>query len=172
MLNLLMSPRTARTVVGLISTVVETAVDAIRSVIAPATLVAEQETPAVEAEAPVVVDAPDPDGLFADDELPAVEDIERAALGYDLAADSARSADRAKRKHRKLLDRLPAGTYGSWLVRRVASGRQTVDLDKVRAIFEEHGLGDVPMRDNAPSLKVERVEVAAADVETLAGVAA
>ncbi|MFE2530445.1 hypothetical protein [Streptomyces sp. NPDC059371] len=171
MLHLLMSPGAARTVRGLIGAVVETATDAIRSVIAPAALVAEQSTPAVEAEAPATVEAPDPAGLFTADELPAVEDIERAALGYDLAADSARSADRAKRKHRKLLDRLPAGTYGTWHVRRVASNRQTVDLDKVRAIFEEHGLGDVPMRDNAPSLRVERI-VTAADVETLTEAAA
>lgn len=170
MFNLLMSPRTARTVRGLIGAVVGTAADAVRSVIAPASLV-EQPAPAVETEAPAAVEAPDPAGLFADDELPAVEDIERAALGYDLAADSARSADRAKRKHRKLLDRLPAGTYGAWLVRRVASSRQTVDLEKVRAIFEQHGLGDVPMRDNAPSLRVERI-VAAADVEVLTEAAA
>ncbi|MFD8739429.1 hypothetical protein ACFV06_31585 [Streptomyces sp. NPDC059618] len=171
MLHLLMSPRTARTVRGLIGAVVETAADAIRSVIAPATLVAKQETPAVETEAPAVVEAPDPAGLYEADEIPAVEDIERAALGYDLAADSARSADRAKRKHRKLLDRLPAGTYGTWLVRRVASNRQTVDLDKVRAIFEQHGLGDVPMRDTAPSLRVERIVTVDAD-ETLTAVAA
>ncbi|MFI0964621.1 hypothetical protein ACH4S8_24970 [Streptomyces sp. NPDC021080] len=171
MLNLLMSPRTARKVVGLIGAVVETAADAIRSVIAPATLVAKQDTPAAEAEAPSVVEAPDPADLFTDDQLPAVEDIERAALGYDLAADSARSADRAKRKHRKLLDRLPAGTYGAWLVRRVASNRQTVDLDKVRAIFEQHGLGDVPMRDTAPSLRVERIVTVDA-AETLTAAAA
>lgn len=169
MLNALMSPRTARTVRGLIGALVDTAADAIRSVIAPATLVTEQATPAAESEAPAVVEAPDPTDLFTADELPAIEDIERAALGFDLAADSARSADRAKRKHRKLLDRLPAGTYGAWLVRRVASNRQTVDLDKVRAIFEEHGLGEVPMRDNAPSLRVERiVTVDAAETLTAA----
>jgi hypothetical protein len=166
-----MSPRTARTVVGLIGALAGVAADAVRSVIAPATLV-EQPEPAAEAEAPAVVEAPDPTDLFADDELPAVEDIERAALGFDLAADSARSADRAKRKHRKLLDRLPAGTYGAWLVRRVASSRQTVDLEKVRAIFEQHGLGDVPMRDNAPSLKVERIDIALAVDETLTAAAA
>ncbi|MEU0433694.1 hypothetical protein ABZ153_19040 [Streptomyces sp. NPDC006290] len=171
MLHLLMTPRTARTVRGLIGAVVETAADAIRSVIAPATLVAEQNAPTVETEAPAVVEAPDPADLFTADEIPATEDIERAALGYDLAADSARSADRAKRKHRKLLDRLPAGTYGAWLVRRVTSNRQTVDLDKVRAIFEQHGLGDVPMRDNAPSLRVERATSVPAD-ETLIAAAA
>ncbi|MEY2243168.1 hypothetical protein AB8A21_09530 [Streptomyces sp. BF23-18] len=171
MFNLLMSPRTARTVRGLIGAVVETAADAIRSVIAPATLV-EQPEPAVETEAPAAVDAPDPVGLFTADELPAVEDIEAAASSYDEAADQARAADRAKRKTRKLLDRLPAGTYGAWIVRRVASNRQTIDLDKVRAIFEQHGLGDVPMRDNAPSLRVERAITAPADDEPLIAAAA
>lgn len=147
MIHLLTSPRTVGTVRSLLGTVA----DAVRSVVAPATLVERTETP--------VVEAPYPAGLYAADEIPAVEDIERAALGYDLAADSARSADRAKRKHKKLLDRLPAGTYGAWIVRRVASNRQTVDLDKVRAIFKANGLGEVPMRDTAPSLRVERAEV-------------
>lgn len=151
-MHLLMSPRTVGTVRGLLGTIA----DAVRSVVAPATLVERTEAPAT-------VEAPDPAGLYAADELPAVEDIERAALGYDLAADSARSADRAKRKHKKLLDRLPAGTYGAWIVRQVASNRQTVDLDKVRAIFKANGLGEVPMRDTAPSLRVERAEVVPAD---------
>lgn len=128
-----------------------TARDAIRCVIAPAALVADQ------AEAPAAVD--EPAGLFTEDELPPVEDIARAALGYDLAADSARSADRAKRKHRKVLDRLPSGTYGQWLVRRVASGKQTPDLVAIRATYERLGLGQVPMRTVAPSLRVERVDV-------------
>ena len=157
MIHLLMSPRTARTVRSLIGTVS----DAVRSVVNPAALVADQ------AEAPAVVEAPEPAGLYTEAELPAVEDIARAALGYDLAADSARSADRAKRKHRKVLDRLPSGTYGGWLVRRVASSKQTPDLVKIRAIFEEHGLGQVPMRTVAPSLRVERVEV---DTAVLAAV--
>ncbi|MDQ0831922.1 hypothetical protein QF032_003766 [Streptomyces achromogenes] len=152
MLQLLMSPRTARTVRGLIGTLA----DAVRSVTNPAALVERQAEPA-----PV-----EPAGLYTTDDMPPLESIEAAALGYDLAADSARSADRAKRKHRKLLDRLPAGTYGSWLVRRVSSSRQTVDLDAVRVIFKTHGLGDVPMRDTAPSLRVERIDTPAA-VETL-----
>lgn len=150
MLNFLMTPRTVGTVRGLLGLVA----DAVRSVVAPATLV-EQTT---EAPAP----AADPAGLFTEDEMPPVEQIERAALGFDLAADSARAADRAKRKHRKLLDRLPAGTYGQWIVRRVASSRQTPDLVAIRATYERLGLGDVPMRDTAPSLRVERVEVPAA----------
>jgi hypothetical protein len=161
-LHVLMSPRTARTVRGLIGTLA----DAARSIINPAALVADK------AEAPTAVDAPEPAGLYTADELPELADIELAADAYDTAADQARAADRAKRKSRKLLDRLPAGTYGAWIVRRVTSNRQTVDLDKVRAIFEQHGLGDVPMRDNAPSLRVERAAVAPTATEVLAGVAA
>ncbi len=127
--------------------------DAVRSVVAPAALVrAHGEQLLVN----------DPADVFTDEEMPAVEDIERAALGYDLAADSARSADRAKRKHRKLLDRLPAGIYGAWQVDRVPSSRTSVDLDAVRELFRVHGLGPVPMKRNATSLKVSR----AADVVT------
>jgi hypothetical protein len=142
-LNLLTSRRSARRLLG-------TVADAVRSVVAPSALVVAQQ--------PATAEAPEPAGLFTEDELPPVEDIERAALGYDMAADNARSADRAKRKYRKLLDRLPAdGIYGAWRVYRKPSARQTVDLDAVRRIFEQHGLGEVPMRDTAPSLRVERV---------------
>lgn len=162
MLHLLMTPRTVRTVRGLLGTVA----DAVRSVITPVALVADQ----AETEAPAIVEAADPEGVLAADELPETHVIEAAAAAYDTAADQARAADRAKRKSRKLLDRLPAGTYGQWLVRRVASNRQTVDLDAVRRIFAEHGLGDVPMRDNAPSLRVERIDIVAAD-EVLTAVA-
>lgn len=143
MINALMSPRTTRTLRGLLGTLVESAADAIRS-LAPT----EEPTP---------VEAPDPTDVYTDDDMPPVEDIERAALGYDLAADSARAADRAKRKYRKLLDRLPSGRYGQWLVRRIASNKQTPDLVAIRATYERLGLGDVPMRTVAPSLRVERV---------------
>ncbi|MET8169314.1 hypothetical protein ABZT34_34535 [Streptomyces sp. NPDC005329] len=167
MIQLLMSPRTARTVRGLIGAIADITVDAVRSVINPAALVADQ----AETEAATVVEAPDPAGVYDADEMPELGDIATAAAEYDTAADKARAADRAKRKARKLLDRLPAGTYGQWLVRRVASNRQTVDLDAVRAIFKAHGLGDVPMRDNAPSLRVERIDTPA-NTEILAEVAA
>ena len=129
--------------------------DAVRCVIAPASLVADKvEAPAVE-QAP----APDPAGLFTEDEMPPVVEIERAALSFDLAADNARRADRAKRAAKKTLDRLPAGRYGNWLVERVTSNRQTADLDQIRAIFKANGLGQVPMKNNAPSLRVTRAEL-------------
>lgn len=154
MLNLLTSPSTRRTLRAVLTTVSA----AVRSVVAPATLVERTEAPAL---------AADPADTYSADEMPELVAIERAALGYDLAADNARRADRAKRAARKILDRLPAGTYGAWVVERVASNRQTADLDQIRAIFKANGLGPVPMKANAPSLKVTRAELGApADADT------
>lgn len=159
MLHLLTTPATARrTVRGVLGTIA----DAARSVVAPAALV-EAKAAATEAPAAEPTEAPDPQGLLSEDEMPDVADIERAALSFDLACDNARQADRTKRKHRKLLDKLPAGTYGQWLVRRVPSNRQTPDLVAIRATYERLGLGDIPMRDAAPSLRVERAELPAVD---------
>ncbi|MGW3927817.1 hypothetical protein ACWECC_06930 [Streptomyces microflavus] len=130
--------------------------DAVRSVVAPASLMTEVEAPTV---------APDPAGLYEADEVPPVADIEAAAAAFDTAAQQARAGDRGKRAAKKILDRLPAGRYGAWLVSRTVSNRQTADLDKIRAIFKTHGLGPVPMKSSAPSLKVERLaEVPAAPV--------
>ncbi|MBP5915760.1 hypothetical protein F3K34_27240 [Streptomyces sp. LBUM 1486] len=150
MIHLLTSPSTRRNIRGLLGTVSA----AVRSVVAPATLVEQTatETPAI---------AADPADTYTADEMPELVAIERAALGYDLAADNARRADRAKRAARKVLDRLPAGTYGNWIVERVTSNRQTADLDAIRAIFKANGLGPVPMKANAPSLRVTRAELGA-----------
>lgn len=161
MIHLLTSPSTRRTLRAVLGTVA----DAVRSVVAPATLV-EQTTE------PAVVEATDPAGLFTADEMPELAVIERAALGYDLAADNARRADRSKRAAKKILDRLPAGRYGNWIVERVASNRQTADLDAIRAVYKKLGLGAIPMKDAAPSLKVRHAEIVPADAELLAGVAA
>ncbi|PZH20142.1 hypothetical protein C1I97_01560 [Streptomyces sp. NTH33] len=149
MLNLLTAPRTARTVRGLIGTLIETAADAVRS-LAPA------EPAAVEP----VVEAPDPAGLYEADEMPETEAIEAAAAEYERAADQARRADRGKRAAKKVLDRLPAGVYGAWRVFRTPSSRQTPDLAEITRLFKAHGLGPVPMKPCAPSLKVEAVEPA------------
>lgn len=159
MLHALMSPRTARTVRGLIGTLA----DGVRSVISPAALVSDQ------AEAAAVVEAADPAGLYEPDEIPTTETIEAAAREYERAADQARRADRGKRAAKKVLDKLPAGIYGTWRVFRTPSSRQTPDLAEITRIFKANNLGPVPMKACAPSLKVELVEVAAA-VETLAGV--
>ncbi|MFD4972259.1 hypothetical protein [Streptomyces sp. NPDC058424] len=129
---------------GLIGTLIETAADAVRS-IAPA----EPE--------PVVEEAPDPAGLYEPDEMPEAEAIEAAAAEYERAADQARRADRGKRAAKKVLDRLPAGVYGAWRVFRTPSSRQTPDLAEITRIFKAHGLGPVPMKPCAASLKVERV---------------
>ena len=147
MLNLLTSPRTARNVRGLLGTVAA----AVRSVIAPAALVEQlaDEEPTT---------APDPAGLYEADEMPAVETIEAAARELERAADQARRADRGKRAAKKVLDRLPSGVYGSWRVFRTPSSRQTPDLAEITRIFKAHGLGPVPMKACAASLKVEAVE--------------
>jgi hypothetical protein len=132
---------------------------AARSVIAPATLFTST-TPAP-ADLPTV-------GLYEADEMPAVADIEAAARTFNDAADQARRADRGKRAARKILDRLPVGTYGNWAVDRVDSSRQTADLDAIRKLFKQHGLGPVPMKQSAPSLKVSRVDAMAAGAELVA----
>lgn len=160
MFQLLTSSQTGRTVRALLGTVSA----AVRSVVAPATLVEQTEAPAL---------AADPADVYTEADMPELVAIERAALGYDLAADNARRADRAKRAARKILDRLPAGTYGNWVVERVASNRQTADLDQIRATYKRLGLGAIPMKDAAPSLKVRRAGVgvpADADTPVLAAV--
>ena len=144
MLNLLTSPSTRRTLRAVLGTVSA----AVRSVVAPATLVEQTEAPAV-------VEAPDPAGLYSADELPAVETIEAAAREYDRAADQARRADRAKRASKKILDRLPAGVYGMYRVFRTPSSRMTPDLAAITETYKRLGLGPVPMKPCAPSLKVE-----------------
>lgn len=116
---------------------------------------------AAEFRAPAPAPAVEPTDLYTADEMPAVEDIAVAARNYEIAAEQARRADRGKRSARKLLDRLPAGTYGGWLIERIPSGRSTVDLNEVRRIFKANGLGDVPMKTAAPSLKVKRLNVPA-----------
>lgn len=145
--------------------------DAVRSITNPAALVQAQQP-----EQPAVVETPapaaDPAALYTEAEMPALADIERAALSLDLATDNARRADRAKRAARKVLDRLPAGTYGAWIVERATSNRQTADLDAIRATYKRLGLGPVPMKTNAPSLKVRRAEIVPADAEQLVEVAA
>ncbi|MEU2584482.1 hypothetical protein ABZ612_16300 [Streptomyces avermitilis] len=155
-----MSPRTARTVRGVLGTVA----DAVRSIVAPASLVEEQ--------APAVETVPDPADVLAADELPPVEQIEAAAREYERAADQARRADRGKRAAKKVLDKLPAGIYGGWKVFRTPSSRQTPDLAEITRIFKANNLGPVPMKPCAPSLKVEQVEFVPAVDEVLTAVAA
>lgn len=136
-------------------------------------LVSELRAP-VPASTPVAVE-PDDTEFYAEADMPAAEDIAEAARLYFRAADEARTADRAKRKAKKILDRLRAGTYSGWEITREPSGRQTVDLEAVRATYKRMGLGPVPMRSSADSLKVRRVEldlnpeVVEAELSTLAG---
>lgn len=104
---------------------------------------------------PVVAQpVPDPAGMFADDEMPPLADIEAAAAKFLDASEAGRAADRVKRASRKILDRLPAGRYGLVQVERVENAREVADLEAIRAIFAANGLGEVPMKRTAPSLKV------------------
>ncbi|WP_333768160.1 hypothetical protein [Streptomyces sp. IBSBF 2435] len=148
MLNVLMRPQGERQTAP--RRMLSRLSDAFRSVVAPAALVVDQ--------APVV---PDPADAYTPDELPDLADIEAAAAELARAADQARRADRGKRAARKILDRLPAGLYGQWLVSRTPSSRQTADLDAIRATYKRLGLGPVPMKQSAPSLKVERAKAPA-----------
>ena len=135
-------PTTRRTLTGRTARVLRGILTAARY--APA-------APVVEAERPV----PDPAGLFAPDEIPPLAEIEAAAEEFFRASEQARAADRARRAARKLLDRLPAaGRYGAWDVERAPSGRQTPDLVAIRETYQRLGLGDLPMRDSAPALRV------------------
>lgn len=158
MLHLLTSPRTGRTIRAMVGALVETAADTLRSL-------APTEPAAVE-----VVEAPDPTDTYGADNMPAVDTIENAAREYDRAADQARRADRGKRAAKKVLDKLPAGIYGRFRIFRTPSSRQTPDLATITATYKRLGLGPVPMKPCAPSLKVELVESAPADIEVLAGV--
>lgn len=130
---------------------------AVRSVVAPATLVEQTE-------APTVVE--DPAGLYEADEMPPVVEIEAAAKEYSRAADQARRADRGKRAARKVLDKVPSGVYGMHRIFRTPSSRLTPDLAAITATYKRLGLGPVPMKACAPSLKVELVEVVPAAVDT------
>ncbi|MEU8943564.1 hypothetical protein AB0C97_36850 [Streptomyces goshikiensis] len=129
--------------------------DAVRSVVAPAALV-RSSAPA----APVT----DPADVYTDADMPAAEDIAAAAVQYAAAADLARAGDRGKRAAKKVLGRLPAGRYGAWVVERVASARQTPDLEAIRATYKRLELGPVPMRDTAPSLRVSKAPADLADI--------
>lgn len=116
------------------------------------------------AERPAPVD--EPTGLFTAEEMPALDVIEAAAADYERAADLGRRADRGKRAAKKTLDRLPTGLYGAWLVERVPNAREVADLEAIRAVFKAHGLGQVPMKPCAPSLKVTRATQARTEQDT------
>ncbi|MFG1826710.1 hypothetical protein ACGFIJ_29880 [Microbispora bryophytorum] len=87
-------------------------------------------------------------------EIPTIEAIQTAARLHDQAREQTNAAARTKRKAEKVLARTPDGVYGPVTIERVPSGRQTADLDAIRALFAEHNLGELPMRACAASLVV------------------
>lgn len=87
-------------------------------------------------------------------EIPTLDEIQAAAHLYDQAREQANTAARTKRRAEKVLKTIPDGTYGPVTITRVPSSRQVADLDAIRRIFAEHGLGEVPMKSCAPSLTI------------------
>ena len=109
-----------------------------------------EQAPVVEA-TPVVELAP----LAAEDvkgEMPSEAEIVEAAKSYESARLAKNAAERALNKAKRILGRTPDGIYGRLTVERRVSTRKVVDLDEVRRIFAENGLGEVPMKACAPSL--------------------
>ncbi|MHC3475258.1 hypothetical protein ACYF6T_42250 [Streptomyces sp. 7R007] len=131
----------------------------VRSVVAPAALIAGQAETAI-------VEAPNPAGLCKVDEILPVEQIEAADRKYERAADQVHRTDRGESAAKKVLDRLPADTHGTWRVFRTPSSRQAPDRAEITRIFKAHGLGPVSMKACAPSLKVKLAEAAPVDVDT------
>jgi hypothetical protein len=105
--------------------------------------------PVIEAPAPAPVEAPAPEVIVVDQA--AVE----AALGAWYEANEAKkSADKIVRRERKVFDGLPARVYGKWRLLWKPTAREVPDMDAIKAIFEAHGLGEVPMKPCADSPQV------------------
>lgn len=80
-----------------------------------------------------------------------------AALGaFFEASERAKSADRDKRKHRKVFEGLPGRIYGAWRLAWKPATRKVPDLDAITAIFEDNGLGEVPMKLVSDSVEVTK----------------
>lgn len=103
----------------------------------------------------VEVAAVGPAKPYSPAEMPSAVVIEAAAVAFDWAADSARKAEQAKRKARKTLDRVPPGRFGRAVISWEKSSRQTPDLERIAALLRTIGVDEIPMRDVAPSLRVE-----------------
>lgn len=103
--------------------------------------------------------------------IPTEQEIEAAARQYNAARIDYNAASRTKNAAEKILKRTPDGTYGPVTVERFESTRQIADLDAIKAIFEAHGLGDVPVKTCTPSL-VLTFAAEAAPAQPLTAVAA
>lgn len=139
----ILAPSSSRS--GLLRRALAAGSTTIRTAFTPAVLVVEPTSQTAATDKPVSC------------KLPAVETIEAAALAYEQAAEAGRRADRDKRRARKILDLLPAGRFGSWNLERTPSSRETPDLDAIRATYTLMDLGEIPMKQCAPSLKVSRI---------------
>jgi hypothetical protein len=106
------------------------------------------------------VPAPDGQPATAPGGLPGADVIEITLDAFAAASEDGRRAARAVRAARKLIDKLPPGLYGPWLVTRESSGRETPDAEEIARIFAANDLGPVPTKPAAPTLKVTRVPAA------------
>lgn len=80
-----------------------------------------------------------------------------AALGaFFEANERKKSATRDVSKHRKVFEGLPGRIYGAWRLAWKPATRKVPDLDAITAIFEENGLGEVPMKLVADSVEVTK----------------
>lgn len=100
--------------------------------------------------------------LFTPGEMPTVADIEAHGDVHQAAADAKRAGGRGIYRAEKLLSRLPDGVYGRVTVAREESNRLVADLDAIAAILREHGLGEIPMRRCAPTLRITVAHAVAA----------
>lgn len=91
--------------------------------------------------------------------LPSVEQIEAAAADYTEGSELARQGAALKRRAKKVLDLVPAGTYGTVTVRRKANSR-IVDKNAMESMLKAEGK-TLPMMDRATSLVVEIAEATA-----------
>jgi hypothetical protein len=104
------------------------------------------------ASAPTTVREPGPAAELETDVFAAA-----AALGaWFEANEQSKVCDRDKRRARKLIDTLTAGVYGGWVLRWKPSARMTPDLEAIAETYRRLGLGEVPMRQCADSLGVEK----------------
>lgn len=96
------------------------------------------------------------------EDLPTLREITTAAEQLLEARAATNKGSCLKRAADKVLARTPNGTYGRIVIDRKPSTRQTADLDEIARIFEQHGLGPIPMKTCAPTITISQIKAQAA----------
>lgn len=86
-----------------------------------------------------------------------VETVEEAALLLMDSKELARIGDRGQRRAKKVLKGYDPGQYGEVEMWLEAANREYPDMDKIAEIFNEHGLGPIPMKPAQASIHVKFV---------------